>query len=113
MLYLVALVRATSTSEGLGMQSMMHEFGIHTQLRIKGDAVAAMGMVKRQGLGRVRHLAVADLWIQQKAKQGVAVFERLSGADNTPDIMTKAVEADVLEKHIKALALSTGRGVMN
>ena len=42
---------------------MMLEFGLEAQLKVKGDAVAAMGMVKRQGLGRVRHLAVADLWI--------------------------------------------------
>ena len=78
---LAALIRATS--EGLGMQSTMHEFGIDAQLRIKGDAVAAMGMVKRQGLGRVRHLAVADLWIQQKAKDGAASFEKLPGTENT------------------------------
>ena len=46
------------------MQATMQEFDIKAQLKIKGDAIAAMGMVKRQGLGRVRHLAVADLWIQ-------------------------------------------------
>merc|ERR1711997_781228 len=88
----------------------MQEFDIKAQLKIKGDAVAAMGMVKRQGLGRVRHLAVADLWIQQKAKSGTAVFEKLPGADNTSDIMTKAVEADVLEKHIKALGFEYREG---
>ena len=88
---LAALIRATS--EGLGIQSTMQEFGIEAPLKIKGDAVAAMGMVKRQGLGRVRHLAVADLWIQQKAKDGSAKYEKLPGAQNTSDIMTKAVEA--------------------
>ena len=62
-----------------------------------------MSMVKRQGLGRVRHLAVADLWIQQKAKEGAAIFEKLPGTENTSDIMTKPVEADVLDKHMKAL----------
>ena len=78
------------------MQSTMQEFGIEAPLKIKGDAIAAMGMVKRQGLGRVRHLAVADLWIQQKAKDGSAKYEKLPGAQNTSDIMTKAVEAEVL-----------------
>ena len=72
-------------------------------MRIKGDVVAAMGMVKRQGLGRVRHLAVADLWIQQKAKNGSAIYEKLPGQDNTSDIMTKAVEAEVLERHMESL----------
>ena len=83
---LAALIRAAS--EGMGMQAMMLEFGLEAQLKVKGDAVAAMGMVKRQGLGRVRHLAVADLWIQQKAKEGTIKFEKLPGADNTSDVMT-------------------------
>ena len=63
---LAAIVR--STSEGLGVQAFMEEFGIKTDLVIKSDAIAAIGIVKRQGLGRVRHLAVADLWVQQRAK---------------------------------------------
>ena len=92
------------------MQSTMQEFGIDTQLKIKGDAIAAMGMVKRQGLGRVRHLAVADLWIQQQAKEGSAKYEKLPGKDNTSDIMTKAVESDVLERHMKALGFEYREG---
>ena len=92
------------------MQAMMLEFGLESQLKVKGDAVAAMGMVKRQGLGRVRHLAVADLWIQQKAKEGVAKFEKLPGTENTSDIMTKAVESDVLAKHMKALGFEYREG---
>merc|ERR1711978_576399 len=46
---LAAIVR--STSEGLGMQAIMEEFGIRVDLIVKSDAVAAIGIVKRQGLG--------------------------------------------------------------
>ena len=56
---LAAIVRATS--EGLGLVAVMAEFGITVDLIVKSDAVAAIGIVKRQGLGRIRHLAVADL----------------------------------------------------
>ena len=79
-------------------------------MKIKGDAIAAMGMVKWQGLGRVRHLAVADLWIQQKAKDGSAKYEKLPGAQNTSDIMTKAVEAEVLERHMRELGFEYREG---
>ena len=78
---LAAIVR--STSEGLGMQAMMEEFGIKVDLVVKSDAIAAIGIVKRQGLGRVRHLAVADLWVQQKAKQGEVTHCKLDGKRNT------------------------------
>ena len=72
---LAAIVK--STSEGLGMVAAMSEWGIGVDLIIKSDAVAAIGMVKRQGLGRIRHLAVADLWIQQKAREGVVNYKKL------------------------------------
>ena len=100
---LAAIVR--STSEGLGMKAMMEEFGIKVDLVVKSDAVAAIGIVKRQGLGRVRHLAVADLWVQQKAKGGEVQYMKLEGRLNTSDMLTKAVERDTLMRHIQALGM--------
>ena len=98
---LAAMVR--STSEGLGMAAIMKEFNIEVGLTVKGDAVAAIGIVRRQGLGRIRHLAVADLWIQQRSKDGSVAYKKLEGARNTSDILTKAVERDVLDRHMKEL----------
>ena len=92
-----------STSEGLGVIAAMEEWGIEADLVIKSDAVAAIGMVKRQGLGRIRHLAVADLWIQQKSKEGAVHYMKLDGSKNTSDILTKPVEAEILERHMRSL----------
>ena len=83
----------------------MEEFGIHVDLVIKSDAVAAIGIVKRQGLGRVRHLAVGDLWVQQKAKNKEAYYRKLPGEKNTADMMTKAVEKEIIDRHMQALGL--------
>ena len=89
----------------------MKEFGIDCDLTVKSDAVAAIGIVKRQGLGRVRHLAVADLWVQQRAKAGEVHYKKLAGKLNTSDIMTKAVEREVIQRHMQSLGLvfRTGR----
>ena len=105
---LAALVRATS--EGLGMKSIMEEFGFKVQLKVKSDAIAAIGIVKRQGLGRVRHLAVADLWIQQRAKEGSVKFEKLPGPENTSDILTKPIDAETLNKHLATLGFEFRQG---
>ena len=105
---LAAMVR--STSEGLGMVSIMKEFNIEVTLKVKGDAVAAIGIVRRQGLGRIRHLAVADLWIQQRSKDGSVTYEKLDGANNTSDILTKPVEGEVLTRHMKSLGLEFAEG---
>ena len=105
---LAAIIR--STSEGLGMISIMKEFGIDCDLVVKSDAIAAIGIVKRQGLGRVRHLAVADLWVQQKAKGGEVHYMKLPGKINTSDMMTKPVEGEVIRRHMSALGLEFREG---
>ena len=105
---LAAMVR--STSEGMGMISIMKEFDIEAKLRVKGDAVAAIGIVRRQGLGRIRHLAVADLWIQQRSKDGSVSYEKLDGTKNTSDILTKPVEGEVLSRHMGELGFEFAEG---
>ena len=109
---LAALVK--STSEGLGVIAAMEEWGIEVDLVVKSDAVAAIGMVKRQGLGRIRHLAVADLWIQQKSKEGSVHYVKLDGSKNTSDILTKPVDAEILGRHMQGLGFEfrEGRNVL-
>ena len=45
-------------------------------------------------------MAVADLWIQQKAKTGDVHYKKLEGCKNVSDILTKPVEAEVLDRHM-------------
>ena len=53
---LAAVVRAAT--EGMGLQSIPSDFDLCGHEAIKSDATAAIGMVHRLGLGKVRHLAV-------------------------------------------------------
>ena len=46
------------------MEEEVDSIGVYT------DASAAIGMVQRQGMGRVRHIDVGILWIQQHQKNG-------------------------------------------
>ena len=48
---------------GLGLQSLANDLGIKVALEVLTDT-AAIGICNRRGLGRIRHLHVADLWIQ-------------------------------------------------
>ena len=94
----------------MGMVQVMAEFGIESELIVKSDAVAAIGIVRRQGLGRIRHLAVADLWAQQKSKQGDARYLKLPGRDNTSDILTNAVDAETIDRHMGSMNLEFRSG---
>ena len=48
----------------LGFKSMCADINLHKPLRIHSDATAAIGIARRRGLGKLRHLDVEDLWVQ-------------------------------------------------
>ena len=106
---LAAVIKGAA--EGLGLKAVLSDFGIHVGLEMFSDATAAIGMVRREGLGRVRHLAVADLWIQQKVRSGDIQVAKIPGADNPSDICTKGLDQGTINKHMSNLGLvfATGR----
>ena len=52
------------TAEAIGLQALFRNLGTGAKIAVRSDATAAIGIVARVGLGKVRHLAVADLWVQ-------------------------------------------------
>ena len=105
---LASVVRVAA--EALGLRSLLSDFGVIVKLRIESDATAAIGMVKRQGLGKVRHLSTADLWIQQRVAAGDIVCSKVPGVDNPSDMMTKGVGAEDLRKHLARLQVHARQG---
>ena len=73
-----AVVRGAT--EALGIQAGLRDFNRKVIISIRSDATAAIGMVKRLGLGRVRHLSMADLWIQQRVRMGEMSMAKWPGS---------------------------------
>ena len=69
-------------SLALGLQSIAKDLGIHLKVEILTDATAAIGICRRRGLGKIRHLHVADLWVQDRLKKGDFVLTKVLGSDN-------------------------------
>ena len=82
---------------------------------IYSDATAAIGMVKRLGLGRVRHLSVADLWIQQRIRRGGMTMSKWPGSQNPADLMTKCLgRADTMRfTENLSFAIMSGRPIVS
>ena len=106
---LAAVVKGAT--EALGLQAILADFGVKVSLEMFSDATAAIGMVRREGLGRVRHLATADLWIQQRVRHGDIAVAKIAGPENPSDMMTKGLDRVSIDKHMKRLGLimATGR----
>jgi hypothetical protein len=101
---------AKGATEGLGMQAIMKDFGIKVGLAMFSDATAAIGMVKREGLGKVRHLAVADLWVQQRVRGGEISVSMIPGPENPSGICTKGVDAPTIKMHLQNLLITPASG---
>ena len=56
-----------ASAEGLGLMSLLRDFGYEVKGEILGDASAALGITNRRGLGRTRYIDIGLLWIQQAA----------------------------------------------
>ena len=97
-------------TQGLGLQSLARDLGIELKVRVHSDATAALGMCRRRGLGKVRHLDVADLWAQQKVREGAIELVKVLGADNPADIMTKYVDRQLLERMLLKINMTTLTG---
>ena len=80
------------------------------KLEIKSDATAAIGICRRQGLGRIRHLAVADLWCQQIIKNKGATISKWPGPQNPADLFTKHLSRNEIIGHLGRMSMVAKEG---
>ena len=78
---------------------------IKVKVRLNTDSSAAKGIVSRTGLGKVRHIEVNELWLQEKVKSGEIRMFKIPGTVNQGDLMTKHVPFDTLTRHFEKLGL--------
>ena len=97
-------------SQGLGLQSLAADLGIDVGLQVMTDATAAIGIARRRGLGKVRHLATADLWIQDRIRKKDFSLDKVLGSENPSDMLTKHVDRGLLHKHMSKLGLNYESG---
>ena len=93
---LVGIVRGAS--QDLGFQSMAKDRGFTTVLNLRSDASAAIRVCRRRGLGKLRHLAVSDLWVQAELREHAFSLDNVAGVDNPTDAFSKHIERPTLQK---------------
>ena len=98
------------SSEGLGLVALVGDFGDLAKVRVHVDATAAMGIVERRGLSRVRHIEVDHLWIQEQEARRMLPIEKVPGGDNPADLMTKNVGIDLATKHMRTMGIRFAEG---
>lgn len=95
----------------LGLQACARDLGIEMSGELFTDASAALGIVARTGIGKVRHIRTQALWLQECRQEQRLKFTKIPGSDNPADAGTKHMAEELLGKHLTTMRVvfATGR----
>ncbi len=108
---LIALVKGAA--EGLAVTSLLRDLREDVNIRVGVDSSAAIGVCRRTGVGKIRHLDTRLLWVQDMVRAGSIVVEKVAGEENPADLLTKHLASDVLTGHLARLACWPRKGRAN
>ena len=81
----------------------MRDAGWDIAVHLHSDATAAIGIARRKGLGKIRHLDTTDLWIQDKIRSKNMKLSKVLGTENMADVLTKYVDRPSMEAALKTM----------
>ena len=77
-----------------GLRTLAYELGfrsLRNVVKLGTDSSAAKSFVNRRGLGKMRHLQIRDLWLQEEVENGRLEVHKVKGDQNPADLMTKVL----------------------
>ena len=103
---LYALTKGAANT--LGFIELLKDLGQEVDATVHTDASATLGIVQRQGLGKL-HVRVQYLWVQDRVRDGDFCVRKVPGKQNPADMMTKHLPlAEVLD-HLSNLGFGTSQ----
>ena len=92
-------------SEGLGIRSLCQEVFEPVEVSVIGDSTASRGVLLREGSGRIKHLEVKQLWLQEKVATGLIQVHQQPRATNLADALTHHWTGESC-RHYESMGLS-------
>ena len=92
--------------ECIGLQTISAELGREMEVTMCGDSSACTGFLHREGVGRIKHLALKQLWLQHQVKEGNVCFVKIGREDNPADSLAKSWAGDGIQ-HFLMVNFST------
>ena len=104
-----ALTRGVAA--GLMSQQVWEVMNFKLPLVARTDSSAGKGIASRVGVGKVKHLSLRELWLQDVVQQGRVVIRKEPTKTNVADLGTKALTGARTTELVRMTPLSR-RGVM-
>ena len=99
-------------SEMLGLSALCSDLGIDVEkgMFIHTDSSACKGMCGRTGLGKVKHMEVPYLWLQDLVRKGKVIMKKVAGLQNPADLMTKYLSSILIRANLNRLGFDFVQG---
>ena len=108
------LIAAVKTcTELMGIQQLVADWREEVSARLFVDSSAAIGIMQRQGAGRMRHVKVGTLWIQQSIEDKEVLLNKVRGEDNPADLFTKYLTKAKADKFVHMCGQEARKGKAN
>ena len=99
-----------ASAETLGLITLCKDLGMVVEGDIYVDSSAALGISLRTGIGKMRHVNVQALWVQEVRCNRRLRYHKVLGTRNPSDILTKHVNRELLATHTRTLGLEHREG---
>ena len=103
-----ALVKTTSGT--IGIIQMTEGLGRELTGEVFVDSSAALSVVDRKGCGKLRHVRVGQLWVQQLTEEDEVKFRKVLGDENPADLSTKYLTRLRMDKLLQLIYLRDEEG---
>ena len=78
-------------------------WGVEMEAEVFVDSSAAVGVTQRRGNGKLRHVKVGMLWIQEKSEEGELEFNKIEGDKDPADMMIKNLTRPAAGRHMEVI----------
>ena len=88
---------------GKGLVNLVKELGfkeVNLVVKALTDSSAAKSFVSRRGLGKMKHIEIRDLWLQEEVLKGKVKVFKVKGEENPADLMTKILSKGEIETRL-------------
>ena len=82
----------------------MRDWGVDSSGVVYADSSAALAIANRKGAGKLRHINISCLWIQEKQDLHQLEMRKVLGTENPADLMTKYLTRSVMDTHLEYLS---------
>ena len=97
-------------AQALGFITLMADMGVKVKATVHTDASAAIGIARRAGLGKLRHLNVRYLWLQHELQSPELTLHKVHGLSNPADLVTKHLSQHLARRHLEILDIRVEGG---